>query len=129
MAFLQHLDVMVVDDTSVSRGLLCNSLEEIGIPTPRVEKNGKLALHRLMTKPAHLVISDYNMPEMNGLELLRVLREFPATRTIGFILVTGNADRSLIEEGRKWGLNNYLKKPFNTPTLKACVQAVIGKWA
>lgn len=129
MSFLQHLDVMVVDDTSVSRGLLCNSLEEIGIKSPRVENNGKLALHQLMLKPAHLVISDYNMPEMNGLELLRVLRGYPATRTVGFILVTGSADRSLIEEGRKWGLNNYLTKPFNTPTLKACVQAVIGKFA
>lgn len=129
MSFLQRLDVMVVDDTSVSRGLLCNSLEEIGIVKLRVENDGKQALHQLMLKPAHLVISDYNMPHMNGLQLLRGLREFPATRTVGFILVTGSADRSLIEEGRKWGLNNYLTKPFTTVTLKACVQAVVGKLA
>jgi two-component system chemotaxis response regulator CheY len=127
MPFASHLDVLVVDDTSVSRALLCNSLEEIGIKRVRVENDGKSALHTLMAKPAHMVISDYNMPGLNGLELLKALRDFQATRGIGFILVTGRGDKALIDEGRKSGLNNYLPKPFTTPAMRACLEAVIGK--
>ncbi len=129
MPFAKHLDVLVADDTSVSRALICNSLEEIGITRVRVENDGKSALDKLMMKPAHLVISDYNMPGLNGLDLLRALRDYQSTRAVGFILVTGRAERALIEEGLKWGLNNYLAKPFTTLSLKACIEAVTGKLA
>lgn len=127
MPIAQHIDVLVADDTAVSRALIVAGLEEIGITRVRVENDGKSALDKLMGKPAHLVISDYNMPGLDGLGLLRALREFKATRGVGFILVTGRGDKALIEEGRKWGLNNYLAKPFNTPSLRACVEAVTGK--
>ncbi|MBP1807580.1 response regulator [Rubellimicrobium aerolatum] len=129
MTYASHLDILVADDTAVSRALLCNSLEELGFTRVRVENDGKAALHKLMQKPAHLVISDYNMPGLNGIELLRALREFQATRSIGFILVTGRSDRSLIDEGRKYALNNYLAKPFTTIGLKASIEAVFGKLA
>ncbi|HRO16495.1 MAG TPA: response regulator [Paracoccus sp. (in: a-proteobacteria)] len=129
MTSAKHLDVLVADDTSVSRALLTSSLEELGLTRLRTENDGKAALHQLMLKPAHLVISDYNMPGMNGLELLRALRDFRATREVGFILVTGRSDRALIDEGRKWGLNNYLPKPFTTAGLRACIEAVVGKLA
>lgn len=127
MSITKNLDVLVADDTTVSRTLLTNSLEELGFTRLRVENDGKAALHTLMMKPAHLVISDYNMPGMNGLDLLRALREFPATRACGFILVTGRVDAALIEDGRKWGLNNYLAKPFTTISLRACIEKVVGK--
>ena len=129
MSLARNLDVLVVDDTTVSRALLTNNLQELGFTRLRVENDGKEALHTLMMKPAHLVVSDYNMPGVNGLELLRALREFPATRGCGFILVTGRMDATLLEEGRKWGLNNYLTKPFTTGGLKACIEMVVGKLA
>lgn len=129
MSFTRNLDPLVADDTTVSRTLLTNSLDELGFTRIRVENDGKAALHTLMLKPAHLVISDYNMPGMNGLDLLRSLREFPATRSCGFILVTGRMDRTLIDEARKWGLNNYLAKPFTTISLRACLETVVGKFA
>lgn len=127
MSIIKHLDVLVVDDTTISRTLLTSSLEELGFTRLRVENDGKAALHTLMMKPAHLVISDYNMPVMNGLDLLRALREFPATRSCGFILVTGRMDAALIAEAQKWGLNNYLAKPFTTISLKACIEKVVGR--
>ena len=126
MPFAKHLDVMVVDDTFTSRALTCGSLDELGI-SYRVAGDGEAALKLLMAKPSHLVISDYNMPKMDGLGLLRALREFAPTRKTGFILVTGKGDRTLIEEGRKWQMNNFLMKPFTTASLKTCIEAVVGK--
>jgi two-component system, chemotaxis family, chemotaxis protein CheY len=127
MSLANKLEVMVVDDTSVSRMLITESLAEIGINNLSIAKDGKQALTALMAKPAHLVISDMNMPGLDGLGLLKALREFKPTSKIGFILVTGSADKSLIERGRMLGLNNFIAKPFSTKTVKAAIEAVVGK--
>lgn len=81
----------------------------------------------MMTAPCHLVISDYNMPKIDGIQLLRALRQHGPTSKVGFILVTGKGDKALIDEGKKWGLNNFLAKPFSVPQLKTCIEAVVGK--
>ncbi len=129
MSLAGKLEVMVVDDTSVSRMLIVESLNEIGIKNLALAKDGKQALTALMAKPAHLVISDQNMPGLDGLGLLKALREYKPTAKIGFILVTGSPDKSLIERGRAIGLNNFIAKPFNTKTIRAAIEAVVGKLA
>jgi two-component system chemotaxis response regulator CheY len=118
---------MVVDDTSVSRALLTDGLDQIGLKSFKVAKDGEEALKLMMTTPCHLVISDFNMPKIDGLQLLRALRQHGPTSRVGFILVTGKGDKALIDEGKKWGLNNFLAKPFTIPALKTCIEAVVGK--
>ena len=120
---------MVVDDTSVSRMLITEALAEIGVKNISMAKDGKQALAALMAKPVHLVISDMNMPGLDGLGLLKALREFKPTSKIGFILLTGSADKSLIERGRQFGLNNFIAKPFSTKAIKTAIEAVVGKLA
>ena len=127
MPYMQHLKVMVVDDTSVSRMLLVEGLNEIGIKNTVLAADGEQALQLMMGAPCHIVFSDMNMPKLNGLQLLKALREFAPTRQCCFILVTGKGDRAMIEEGKKYGLNNFLAKPFTTATLKAAIEAVVGK--
>lgn len=127
MPFMQHLRVMVVDDTSVSRMLLVDGLNEIGIKNTVLAADGEQALQLMMAQPCHIVFSDMNMPKLNGLQLLKALREFGPTRQCCFILVTGKGDRAMIEEGKKYGLNNFLAKPFTTVSLKAAIEAVVGK--
>jgi len=129
MTIANKLEIMVVDDTSVSRMLITESLAEIGITNLSLAKDGKQALAALMVKPVHLVVSDMNMPGLDGLGLLKALREFKPTSKIGFILVTGSADKSLIERGRQHGLNNFIAKPFSTKTVRAAMEAVVGKLA
>ena len=129
MSILTKLEVMVVDDTSVSRMLITESLAEIGVKNISMAKDGKQALAALMAKPVHLVISDMNMPGLDGLGLLKALREFKPTSKIGFILLTGSADKSLIERGRQFGLNNFIAKPFSTKAVKTAIEAVVGKLA
>ncbi len=127
MPSMQQLLIMVVDDTSVSRALLTDGLDQIGLKSVKVAKDGEEAIKLMAASPCHLVISDYNMPKIDGLQLLKVLRQHGPTSKVGFILVTGKGDKTLIDEGKKWGLNNFLAKPFTVPQLKACVEAVVGK--
>jgi two-component system, chemotaxis family, chemotaxis protein CheY len=127
MPFAKQLKVMVVDDTSVSRMLLCDGLWSFGVTNVTVSQDGEQALQQMMSSPSHLVVSDYNMPKMDGLQLLRALREYTPTRGCGFILVTGKGDKTLIEQGRKFGLNNFLMKPFTNEGLRKCVEQVVGK--
>jgi two-component system chemotaxis response regulator CheY len=127
MPYMQHLKVMVADDTSVSRMLLVDGLNEIGIKNTVLAADGEQALQLMMSTPCHIVFSDMNMPKLNGLQLLKALREYTPTRQCCFILVTGKGDRAMIDEGKKYGLNNFLAKPFTTATLKAAIEAVVGK--
>ncbi|MEO1014224.1 MAG: response regulator [Pseudomonadota bacterium] len=127
MALRDNIKIMVVDDMSTSRGLLIQPLERLGVKNIDFRRDGKAALTSLVGNPAHLVISDYNMPEMDGLQLLKALRENKVTRKIGFILVTGSAEKELINKAREYGVNNFLKKPFTPQSLQACIEQVVGK--
>jgi two-component system chemotaxis response regulator CheY len=126
MALKEILEVAVVDDTAVSRGLLVNALEEIGIRKIEIFKNGEEALDHLKRMPRHLVVSDFNMPKLDGLGLLEGLRKFEPTAKIGFVLVTGRASPDMIEKGRALHMNNYLEKPVDPPKMKACIEAIVG---
>ena len=127
MSLKDSLRVMVVDDMGVSRGLLVQAIEEIGIWKNQAENDGKAALTKLIQDPVHLVLSDYNMPGMDGLELLRELRQNRSTARVGFILVTGNPTPEIVTKGKALGLNNVIKKPFSTASLKQCIESVVGR--
>lgn len=127
MAAAKQLEVMIVDDTSVSRMLMSESLQDIGITSLALAKDGAEALTQLKSKPVHLVISDQYMPNLDGLGLLKALRSHAPTAKIGFILVTGSPDKSLVERGRAMGLNNFIAKPYTTKTIRAAIEAVVGR--
>jgi len=127
MSLKSQLRVLVVDDMSTSRGLLTQALDEIGVKNYRVENEGETAWRSLASQPVHLVISDFNMPKMDGLQLLEAIRSHKEIARTGFILVTGRADKEVIDRGAKLGMNNYLKKPFETKDLKACIEKVVGR--
>jgi two-component system chemotaxis response regulator CheY len=118
---------MVVDDMSTSRGLITQALDSFGIANVSIADNGITALQALAKNPVHLVISDYNMPQMDGLKLLHHLRSAPRTKGIGFVLITGQAKQQIIDYGKKLGMNNYLEKPFQPNDLRLCIEAVVGR--
>jgi two-component system, chemotaxis family, chemotaxis protein CheY len=127
MSLKETLSIMVVDDMSTSRGLITMALDEIGVKRVDFQSNGQDALRAIAAKPVHMVISDYNMPGLDGLQLLEALRLNKMTARIGFILVSGRLDEAIITNGRKLGMNNFLRKPFSTPQLRQCLEAVVGK--
>ncbi len=127
MALRDQLHVMVVDDMSTSRGLILQALDSFGVRNVQYAADGPSALQALGKQPAHLVLSDYNMPGMDGLHLLHALRSDAKLKGVGFILITGKADRQIIEAGKKLGMNNFIKKPFQPKDLLASIEAVVGK--
>jgi two-component system chemotaxis response regulator CheY len=127
MSLKDSLRVMVVDDMSTSRGILTQCLDELGISNYLVENNGQSALQKLVAAPVHLVLSDYNMPGMDGLALLQALRQNKVTQRIGFILVTGKPTPEVIEVGRRLAMNNIIRKPFTVQTMKQAIEQVVGR--
>ncbi len=73
------------------------------------------------------VAAGLNLPRLDGLGLLKGLRESRRTQSIGFILITGNATPEMVAIGQKYGMNNMIKKPFSTAQLKMCIESVVGK--
>jgi len=126
MTLRDTLKILVVDDMPTSRGLIVQSLEEMKVWNNTTENNGKSAFERLAREPVHLILSDMNMPVMDGLELLRHVRQNRATKGLGFILITGKPTPELVAKGRSLGMNNMIKKPFTTAQLQACIEQVVG---
>lgn len=126
MSTKDKIQIMVVDDMSTSRGLITQALDWMQVKNYDHCADGETALRKITAQPVHLVISDYNMPSMDGLQLLHALRSNAQTQRTGFILLTGSADPGLIEKGRQLQMNNYLKKPFSPAALKSCIERVVG---
>ena len=120
------LHCLVVDDQMTMRSLVRTSLQQLGVREIREAADGEIALREIVTKPAHLIISDYNMPNLDGLGLLRAVRAHPPISKTAFIMLTGRADRELVQRAVQFGVNNYLVKPFTTQTLKEKIEAVFG---
>ena len=126
MSTKDMLRVLVVDDMSTSRGLIIQALEWMGIASIDHCADGNSALQKLAAAPVHMVISDYNMPGMDGLGLLTKMRGSQQLARTGFILITGTTDAAVIERGKQLGMNNFLKKPFSPTALRACIERVVG---
>ncbi|HSZ66701.1 MAG TPA: response regulator [Xanthobacteraceae bacterium] len=121
------LKVLVVDDQASVRQMTRISLEKLGIRLIHEAENGQVALATVMAQPIDLIISDFNMPEMDGVGLLRAVRSHMAIRKVPFILVTGRGDRELVVKAAQAGVNNYIVKPFDESTLRQKLEAVLGK--
>ncbi|MGA7975011.1 MAG: response regulator [Pseudolabrys sp.] len=121
------LKVLIVDDQKSVRQVTRMTLEEIGVRHIHEAENGVKAVDTVSLQPLDLIISDYNMPEMDGLGLLRAVRGHPAARRVPFILVTGRGDKELVVKAAQAGANNYVVKPFTADILKQKIEQVIGK--
>jgi two-component system chemotaxis response regulator CheY len=100
-------------------------MQQLGVREFREAADGEAALREMIGKPAHLVISDFNMPNLDGLGLLRAIRAHPPTQGAAFIMLTGRADRELVPRGPV-RVNNYLVKPFTVAQLKEKLEGVFG---
>lgn len=120
------LDVLVVDDQRAMRSLVQSSLLEMGVRSIRECADGEEALRELKVRPAHLVVSDLNMPNMDGLQLLKAVRSTPTLSRTAFILLTSRGEMELVKQAIALGVNNYLRKPFAMGDLRKKVEAVLG---
>ena len=118
--------VLVVDDQLTMRALARSTLQQLGFSDIADAGDGEEGLKALVNRPAHLVISDFNMPKMDGIGLLRAIRAHPAVAQTAFIMLTGHADKELVQRAVQFGVNNYLVKPFTAADLKGKIEQVFG---
>ncbi|MBA4339222.1 response regulator [Hyphomonas sp.] len=127
MSIKDSLRILVVDDMAASRGVLINGLEQCGIKNIFSETTCDGALSFMLKTPVHLVVSDYNMPGKSGLDLLKAIRASGQLQRTGFILVSGTTDSTVVTEGQRLGMNNFLPKPVTPESLRKTVEAVVGR--
>ncbi|MCA6285495.1 response regulator [Phenylobacterium sp.] len=120
------LSVLIVDDQLTMRSLVRSGLNQIGVMNTREAGDGEEAVQSLVRRPAHLVITDYNMPKLDGLGLLRAIRTYEPIRNTAVIMLTGRADPELVQRAAQFGVNNYLVKPFTVATLRGKIEDVFG---
>jgi two-component system, chemotaxis family, chemotaxis protein CheY len=120
------IKAVVVDDQLTMRTLVRSCLQQIGLTDIREFPKAPEALAALKVQPAHIIFSDFNMPEMDGLEFLRSVRADPQIKNCGFVLLTGRADADLVKRAAQFGANNYLVKPFTVAVLKQKLEQIFG---
>ncbi|BBC81836.1 chemotaxis protein CheY [Acetobacter orientalis] len=126
MPAASQIRALIVDDQASIRQVLANSMAEIGFTNIAQRKDGKEALEYLEQNPTHLVISDFNMPVMDGLALLRAVRSNPKIQKVAFIILTSEASKDLVQEAVKAGVNNFLAKPYTVAKLREVLEKVFG---
>jgi two-component system, chemotaxis family, chemotaxis protein CheY len=126
MPAASSLSVLVVDDQMTIRSLVRSGLQQIGISNIEEAADGEQGLRNLIARPVSLVITDFNMPKLDGLGLLRAVRAHPPISKTAVIMLTGRADKELVQRAVQFGVNNYLVKPFTVGTLKDKIEAVVG---
>ena len=120
------LSVLIVDDQQSMRGICKYILTQLGFKDITEAKSGRDALTKLEKASFDLIISDWNMDDIDGLTLLKVLRKHPRTAALPFIMATGRSDKEQVKEAIACGVNNYIIKPFDAGTMKKRIEAVIG---
>ena len=120
------VSVMIVDDQQSMRGICKYILNQLGFVNIVEAKSGRDALGKLEKATVDLIISDWNMDDIDGLTLLRVIRKHPRTQAMPFIMATGRSDKEQVKEAISSGVNNYIIKPFDASTMKKRIEAVIG---
>lgn len=118
--------VLVVDDYNTMRRILRNLLSQIGFSNVEEAEDGSTGLRKLRERGFGLVISDWNMAPMSGLEFLKEVRSDGQLKDTPFIMITAESKTENVVAAKEAGVSNYIVKPFNADTLKKKIEAVLG---
>lgn len=115
---MSNLFILIVDDSPTMRRIIKNTLERLGHRESVEAGNGKEALQQLREHPINFIITDWNMPEMNGLEFVTELRATPEYEKIPVLMITTRGMKDDVLQAVQAGVNNYVVKPFTPETLE-----------
>jgi two-component system chemotaxis response regulator CheY len=113
-----NMKILVVDDMSTMRRIVKNIMKQLGFAKVEEAENGQDALDKLRAEPFGFVISDWNMPVMTGIDLLRAIRADDKLKDIPVLMVTAEAQKENLVEAIKAGVSNYIVKPFTAEVLQ-----------
>ncbi|TAM60671.1 MAG: response regulator [Rhodanobacter sp.] len=127
----KNMKILVVDDFSTMRRIVRNLLVELGFSNPLIQEadDGQNAIELLRKTPVDLVVTDWNMPNMTGIELLRAIRAEPAMKGLPVLMVTAENNRDQIIAAAQAGVNGYIVKPFTAITLQEKIDKIFERIA
>ena len=128
MAVNMNMNILIVDDFRTMLKILENFLKQFGFKNIDEATDGAKALEKMKDKKYDLILSDWNMEPMSGMDLLKAVRANPATKAIPFIFITAESKVENIIAAKQAGVSNYIVKPLNANTLKEKLMAVIGQF-
>ena len=123
----KNLKILIVDDFSTMRRIVRNLLKELGYTNVDEAEDGVAALQKLKGGSFQFVVSDWNMPNMTGIDLLRAIRADAALRHLPVLMVTAEAKKENIIEAAQSGASGYVVKPFTAATLEEKLNKVFEK--
>ncbi len=123
----KNLKFLVVDDFSTMRRIIRNLLKELGFSNVEEAEDGAVGLQKLRSGNFQFVITDWNMPNMTGIQLLRAIRAEATLRTLPVLMVTAEAKKENIIEAAQAGANGYIVKPFTAATLDEKLGKIFDK--
>ena len=126
MAVNKNMEIMVVDDYGTMRRIIRNLLGQLGFTNVSEAADGEEALGKMRARMPGLIVSDWNMEPMTGLQLLKNVRADGRLKGIPFIMVTAESKTENVVAAKAAGVNNYIVKPFNAETLKTKMTSVLG---
>jgi len=124
-----RMKVLVVDDFATMRKIVRNILKQIGFEDISEAEDGNAALRLIKNEQVGLVVTDWNMPNMSGIDLLREIRQNPQTADIPVLMVTAEGLKDNVLEAVKAGVNNYVVKPFTAEVLQEKIETIFKKQA
>jgi two-component system chemotaxis response regulator CheY len=128
MSVDKSLPILIVDDYKTMLRIVRNLLNQLGFSNVDEATDGSMALEKLREKTFGLIISDWNMEPMTGLELLKQVRANEKTKAVPFVMVTAESKTENIIIAKQAGVSNYIVKPFNAETLKTKLISVLGQF-
>lgn len=126
MAVDKNMSVLIVDDYKTMLRIIRNLLRQLGFNNVEEATDGAAALAKARQANFGLIISDWNMEPMTGLQLLKEVRADDALKQVPFIMITAESKTENVIAAKEAGVNNYIVKPFNAETLKTKMSAVLG---
>lgn len=118
--------ILIVDDSSTMRRIIKNTLQRLGYNDLLEAEHGVEAIAKMKEASIDVLITDWNMPEMNGLELVKHVRAQQQYTDMPIIMVTTEGGKAEVITALKAGVNNYIVKPFTPDVLKSKLEAVLG---
>ena len=124
----KNMPILIVDDYKTMLRIIRNLLKQLGFDNVDEATDGSAALQKLRDRDFGLVISDWNMEPMSGLQLLKEVRADVKLKELPFIMITAESKSENVIAAKEAGVSNYVVKPFNAATLKGKLSAVLGNF-
>jgi two-component system chemotaxis response regulator CheY len=122
---MASIKILIVDDSITIRRIITNALKTVGFTETIEASNGKEALEKLTSSKVDFVITDWNMPEMNGLDLIKEIRANPVYSSMPILMITTRGTEHDVVEALQAKVNSYIMKPFTPQELKEKIEGIL----